>query len=112
MRLAAVLLVFVVCQVVGLMCAVPSVALAGEHMAVLEESMGCPMDGTIICPPSAVSSPERQVKHGAAATVDPAMILLGLSIDLSRPSSQAWWFWSSAYSIVPISIDSSSVLRI
>lgn len=111
-KLAAVLLVFVFCQVVGLMCAVPHVALAGEHMAVLEEPMGCPMEGTIICPPSAVSSPERQVKNGAAAAVDQATILLSPSIDLTIPSIPTPCSRSNALSIVPISIGSSSVLRI
>jgi hypothetical protein len=111
-RPAAILLVFVFCQVVGLMCVVPHVAVAGEQMVVLEEPMGCPMEGTIICPPSAVSSPERQVKNGAAAAVDQATILLSPSDDLTLPSVPTQGSRSSALSIVPISIGSSSVLRI
>lgn len=111
-RPAAILLVFVFCQVVGLMCAVPSVALAGEPMAVLEEPMGCPMEGTLICPPSAISSPERQVKNGAVAATDQVMILQNPSIDLTLLSVPTPCSRRSVLSIVPISIDSSSVLRI
>lgn len=111
-RPAAILLVFVFCQVVGPMCTVPSVALAGEPMAVLEEPMGCPMAGTIICPPSAVSSPERQVKNGAVVAADQVMILQNPSIDLTLLSVPTPCSRRSVLSMVPIFIDSSSVLRI
>lgn len=112
MRPAVIVFVFVLCQVVGFMCAVPHVALADEDMGVLEEPMGCPMAGAIICPPSALSSPEREVRQGSAAIGDQATVLLGPPIDLAIPWGAMLCSRSSAWSIVPISIGSSSVLRI
>ncbi len=77
-----------------------------------QEGMACPMDGTILCPPSATSSPERQVKKSLTGEVDHAPILLGSTSVLTVPLVPTLRSWSSACSIVPISIDSSSVLRI
>jgi hypothetical protein len=74
--------------------------------------MACPMDGTSMCPPSATSSPERQVKNGAAIDLDHGPILLSPAAVLTVPSARRLWSWSSAWSIVPLSIGSSSVLRI
>jgi hypothetical protein len=104
---------FVFCQVIGLMCAVPDVSTAGEKLVLSEDAITCLIDGTIICPPSVTSSPERQIKAGMVmAVVHGAMIRLNPSGDLRTLSVSTLWAWSSAPSIVPISIESSSVLRI
>ena len=111
-RLAAIALAFVVCQVIGVMCALPEISMAEPGAFLAEERMVCPMDGTVMCQPSALSSPERQVKPGAAANVVHGAILLSPSVDLMIPSSPMPCSLGSALSIVPLSIRSSPVLRI
>lgn len=108
----ALVIFFTFCQVIGTMCALPDLSAAKETAILVEEGMACPMDGTIMCPPSATSSPERQVKNGTAIDLDDGPIVLSLGGVLTVPSVSTQWSWSSACSIVPISIDSSSVLRI
>jgi hypothetical protein len=104
---------FVFCQVIGLMCAVPDVSTAGERLVLSEDGITCPMDGAIMCPPSVTSSPERQLKAGMVMDVDHgAMIRLNPSADLRTRSVSTLWTWSSVPSIVPVFIESSSVLRI
>jgi hypothetical protein len=80
--------------------------------SLVEEVMVCPMDGAITCPPSVVSSPDRQGKHGPFADVDHAALFLTRTPDLTMPAIPTLCPRSSALSIVPISIGSSSVLRI
>lgn len=108
----ALVLFFTLCQVIGTMCVLPDISVAEETAALVEEVMTCPMDGTTMCPPSATSSPERQGKHSAVADVDCATLLLSPSTDLTTLAVQTLCSWSNAVSIVPPSIDSSSVLRI
>ena len=103
---------FVFCQVIGIMCAIPDLAVADEQTVLLEEIMSCPMDGTIMCPPSAASSPVRQGNHSLVLTIDHAPIPVGLAVVFTGSSAQTLWSWSSEVSTVPISIASSSVLRI
>lgn len=105
-------LFFTFCQVIGTMCVLPDVSLAADIPALMEVGMSCPMDGTIMCPPSITSSLERQVKHTSLAVVDDAPVSLVPVFLNSVASSRILWAWSSAYSLVPISISSSSVLRI
>ena len=94
------------------MCVIPDVSIAVDIPTLIEEGMSCPMDGTIMCPPSITSSSERQVKHVALVLVDDTAISRGPLAMLALLSSVMLWTWSSAYSLVPISIASSSVLRI
>ena len=111
-RYIALVLVFAFCQVIGAMCALPDLSVAEGATLFVEEEMACPMDGTTMCPPSATSSPERQVKNGAVADADqPSAVpsVLGL---LTNPSAEPKWTWSSDFFLVPLSISSSSVLRI
>ena len=103
---------FTFCQVIGTMCALPDFSVAADAGLLVEEGMACPMDGTTMCPPSLTSSSERQIKHGMVSDVDHAPILLSVSTSLTRPSAPAPWSRSSVLSLVPISIGSSSVLRI
>ncbi len=103
---------FVLCQVIGIMCAVPDLTVAGGQAVWSEDTRSCPMDGTIMCPPSAVSSPARQLNHSPALTIDHAPIPVSLAAVLTGSSVPTLWSWSSASSIAPISIASSSVLRI
>jgi hypothetical protein len=103
---------FTLCQVIGIMCALPDLSLATDTELLVEDAMACPMEGGTMCPPSLTSSPERQIKHSMVSDVDHAPILLGSSPALISPSVLASWSWSSVLSIVPISISSSSVLRI
>ena len=108
-------LLFVYCQVIGVMCALPEISMAEPGAFLVGEHMVCQMDGTVMCPPSAVSSPERQVKQGSAVNIVHAAILLDTSIDLTIPlvpTVPTLCSRSSVLSIVPISIGSSSVLRI
>jgi hypothetical protein len=111
-RYVALVLFFTLCQVIGAMCVLPEISAAEEESALVEDVMTCPMDGTTMCPPSATSSPERQIKSSAVADVDHATILLSPSTDLTTLSVPTLCSWSNAFSIVPLSIDSSSVLRI
>ena len=111
-RYVALALLFAFCQVIGSMCVMPDLSEAQEA-AFIEDRMACPMDETIMCPPSLTSSPERQVKLTAALNADqtvnvPCLVPFGLTDRLSP----VLWSWCSALSIVPISIGSSSVLRI
>lgn len=108
----ALIFFFALCQVMGTTCALPDLSVAADTAPLVEDGMVCPMDGTPLCPPSLTSSPERQIKHSMASDVDPAPVLLNVSTARTRPSVLAPWSESSVLSIVPISIDSSSVLRI
>ena len=112
MQSIGLVLFFVLCQVIGTMCVLPDLTIAEQMASLVEDVMSCPMDGTIMCPPSVTSSPERQGKHGPVLDVDHATLLLAPSPDVTMPAIQTLCFRSSALSIVPISIDSSSVLRI
>jgi hypothetical protein len=105
-------LFFTFCQVIGTMCVLPDVSLAVDIPALMEEGMSCPMDGTIMCPPFITSSLARQVKQISLAVVDDAPVSLVPVFLNAVASSRILWAWSSAYSLVPISISSSSVLRI
>lgn len=106
------MLLFTFCQVIGSMCTLPDLSMAEEGTTLVEEHMACPMDGTIMCPPSITSSPERQLKHSIVMDVDHTPMLIGPAAGLPVPSLPAQWSWSSVCSIVPLSIGSSSVLRI
>ena len=108
----ALLLFFVFCQVIGTMCFLPDVSIAEDVVALVDDVMTCPMDGTIMCPPSATSSPERQGKHGSAADVEQATFLPAPLPDLTMPAFSTLFQRGSVSSIVPLSISSSSVLRI
>ncbi len=109
-----VIVVYAFCQVIGVMCAVPDLSVA-EDVPQLTEEMShasCPMDGTLACPPSLTSSPERQIKISTVADADAAQAVVNCTTTPVSPWAQPIWCVSSAYSIVPISIASSSVLRI
>jgi hypothetical protein len=112
MRSLALVLLFTFCQVIGTMCALPDLSAATDAALLVEEKMACPMDGTTMCPPALTSSPERQIKNSMVSDVDHAPVLLSFSTTLTSPSVPAPWSWSSVLSLVPISISSSSVLRI
>lgn len=103
---------FTLCQVIGTTCALPDLSVAAGEALLVEEGMVCPMEGATMCPPSLTSSPERQKKSNMVSDGDYAPILLSFSTARTRPLIPAPWFWSSVLSIVPISISSSSVLRI
>lgn len=109
-------LVFAFCQVMGVMCAVPDLSLADDvpQLAGEMSHAACPMDGTLACPPSLTSSPERQrqIEISTVADVYAPPIFVGGATTPDGPSTRPIWSVSSAYSIVPISIASSSVLRI
>ena len=107
-----VLFFFTLCQVMGTVCPLTDLSVAAGTVLLVEEGMACPMDGATMCPPSLTSSPERQIKHSMVSDVDTAPILLSVSVVLIRPSVPAPRSWSSGCSMVPISISSSSVLRI
>jgi hypothetical protein len=103
---------FALCQVIGTMCALSDLSVAEDAVLLVEERMACPMDGATMCPPSLTSSPERQIKNSTVFDIDHATILLNPSTMRTVPSAPACCSWSSARSIVPISIGTSSVLRI
>ncbi len=116
MRFCSLVLLFALCQIVGSMCAVQDLSLADDAAQLAEEmsDMACPMDGTIMCPPSLTASPERQIKNNTVVNIDPILSLVGRTKVPAGISLEKIWSWSSTYSIVPvpISISSSSVLRI
>lgn len=105
-------LAFALCQVIGMMCAVPDLSVPKGTAILLEEAMTCPMDGTVMCPPSLTSSSERQIKNNMVTDIDHAPILLSVAVALRSPSVPTPWSWSSVLSIVSVSIGSSPVLRI
>ena len=110
-------LVFAFCQVMGAMCTAPDLSLANniEKLAEDMSHMPCLMDGTLMCPPSANSSPERQLKHVEAGDLNQTPMLFGSVAAVAlvtAVSISGSWSGNSASSIVPISIASSSVLRI
>ena len=107
-----VLFFFTLCQVMGTVCPLPDLSVAEGAALLVEEGMACPMDGTTMCPPSLTSSPERQIKNSMVMDVDHETIPLCPAPVLPVPSAWMLWSWSSACFIVPISIGSSSVLRI
>lgn len=109
---AALVLFFTFCQVIGAMCGLSDLLMADSPVLFVEEGMTCPMDGRTVCPPSLTSSPERHVRHSFVADCDHAMIQFNSIVVLAIQSDPPPWSWSSAYSLVPISIESSSVLRI
>ncbi|MBH0204486.1 MAG: hypothetical protein HP498_01450 [Nitrospira sp.] len=111
-RYVALALLFTFCQVIGTMCAVPDLLERHETASLIEDRMACPMDEAIMCPPSLTSSPERHIKQSVALGVDHAAILSGHAVISTVSPAGMRWFRSSVHSIVPISIESSSVLRI
>jgi len=113
-RSFSLVLFFALCQIIGTMCSVPDLSLADDLAQLAEEmnDMACPMDGTIMCPPSLTASPERQIKNAMVAEVDPVLSLVNHPRVFTDVSTEMMWSWSTAYSLVPISISSSSVLRI
>ncbi|MBI5316107.1 MAG: hypothetical protein HZB34_09060 [Nitrospirae bacterium] len=111
-RYIALVLVFAFCQVIGAMCALPDLSVAEGATLFVEEEMACPMDGTTMCPPSATSSPERQVKNDVAADADHKSAVPSVMRIPQTPSAEPQWSWSSDFLLVPLSIRSSSVLRI
>jgi hypothetical protein len=108
----ALALLFTFCQVMGAVCAVPDFSERHETAVLIEDRMACPMEGSIMCPPSLTSSPERQMKNNLVAEVDHALIPVGFPSIPAGRSIQTMWSLGNAYSIVPISIEFSSVLRI
>jgi hypothetical protein len=114
MRFFSLVLLFALCQIVGTMCTVPDLSLADDAAQLAEEMnhVACPMDGTIMCPPSLTASPERQLKNSMVVVGDPVLSLVSHGEVLAGVSLEMIDSWSSAYSSVPISISSSSVLRI
>lgn len=107
-----VLVFFILCQVIGTMCALPDLSVAGDAALLVEEEETCPMEEATMCLPSLASSPERQTKNNMVLDIDHATILLGSAAMLTVPSALMRGSWSCAYSNVPISIETSSVLRI
>lgn len=108
----ALVLVFALCQVIGTMCTLPDLSVAEGAALFVEGGRACPMDGPTICPSSLTSSPERKIKNSMVMDVDHGMIPLSPAAVLTVPLASTLWFWSSESSIVPLSIASSSVLRI
>ena len=107
-----VLFFFTLCQVMGTVCLLPDLSVAEGAALLVEEGIVCPMEGTTMCPPSLTSSPERQIKNSSVMDVDHATILLSPATMLTVSSAWMGWSCSSACPIAPISIGSSSVLRI
>lgn len=112
MQYIALVFFFTLCQVIRTTCALPDLSVAADAALLVEEGMACPMDGTTMCPPSLTSSPERQIKNSMVMDGDHETIPLCPAPMLPVPSAWMPWSWSSACFIVPISISSSSVLRI
>ena len=104
-------IIFTFCQVIGVMCALPDLSEAQETAILVEENIVCPMDGASMCPPSLTASPARQMKN-IVVVINPVPSPLNHTEASADVSGEMVRSWSSAYSIVPLSISSSSVLRI
>lgn len=112
-RYMALALLFTFCQVIGTMCALPDLSEARDMAVLTEDHMACLMDGTIMCPPSLTSSPGRQLKQSLISCLDHVPVLQSRVLSGTTVSvAPTPWARSSALSIVPISIESSLVLRI
>lgn len=114
-RHLSLVLLFVFCQVIGTMCTLPELSLANVEPSLMEEEtagMTCPMNGTVMCPPSATSSQERQIKQVGSIDLDHSVGLFGAVVALTASLLPSLWSGASTCSNVPISIASSSVLRI
>ena len=112
-KYVALVLFFTFCQVMGSMCTLPDLSMAEEATTMVEEHMACPMDGTIMCPPSITSSPERQLRQSIIVMdVAHATILLSRGAVLTVSPTPMQSSWNNICSIVPLSINSSPVLRI
>jgi len=112
MQYVALVCFFTLCQVSGTVCALPDLSVAAGAALLVEEGMACPMEGATMCPSSLTSSPERQIKNSRIMDVDHATTLLGSAAVLTVQCTPTLSPWSSACSMVPISISFSSVLRI
>ena len=112
MQYFALVFLFTLCQVSGAVCPLPDLSVAEGAALLVEEGMACPMDGTTMCPPSLTSSPERQIKQYLVSDVDHATTLLSSAAALTFQCTPTLLSVSSACSMVPISISSSSILRI
>jgi hypothetical protein len=106
-------LLFTFCQVIGAMCAVPDLSERHATAILIEDRITCSMNESAMCPPSLTSSPERQTKPILFADADHSPVLNNAAASVltvrSAPQPRSG---SNALSIVPISIESSSVLRI
>src|SRR5512134_463884 len=87
----ALVLFFTFCQVIGTMCALPDLSMAEESAILAEDNMTCPTDGTIMCPPSITSSPERHIKHSLATDVDHVTTVFSPAAVLTVPSVPTQW---------------------
>jgi len=114
MQFFSLVLFFTLCQIIGTTCTVPNLSLANDTTQLAEDmsTMACPMDGTTMCLPSAVSSPERQPKHPAPADLNQIAVPLNPVAAFTAPSILEFLSWRSASEFIPISIASPSILRI
>jgi hypothetical protein len=112
MQSFALVFFFAFCQVIGMTCALPDLSVAADVTMLVEEDMACPMDEATMCPPSLTSSSERQIKNRMVSNVDDTPILLTFSQFVYVLRSRHRGPGAACCSIVPISIGSSSVLRI
>lgn len=85
-RVFAILLFFVFCQIAGIMCALPDVAPADEGVAVSEAGMTCPMDTGMSCSPLITSSADRQIKHSSALNLAHSAVLHEQTTEIAAPS--------------------------
>lgn len=108
----ALMFVFTLCQVSGTVCQLPDLSAAAGGALLVEEGTACPMSGITMCPPSLISSSERQIKNSMVSDVDHAPVRLSFSTAHISPPVPSPWSGSSVLSIVPISTRSSSILRI
>jgi hypothetical protein len=53
---------YVFCQVIGIMCPVPQMGMAGDTLVIVEAMLLCPMNANVTCAPGVISSPDRQEK--------------------------------------------------
>lgn len=103
---------FVFCQVMGAMCTLPNLSLAADRAMISDGDTVCPMDGTLMCPPSITSSPERQGKGGVALDLDHSLSSVSRDETLLRPSPLAPSPPIASCSIVFPTLMSLPVLRI
>lgn len=114
LRSFSLVMFFGLCQIVGTMCTVPDLSLADDAARMVEEMnhMACPMDGAVMCPPSALSSPERQLKHATTIDLDHKPVLFSPVAASGASPTMEFLSRSSIQEFIPISIASPSVLRI
>lgn len=113
-RPIAFVIIFAICRVAGVMCTLPDLSPIQETMSLVEGRSGmmCLVGDALMCPPAVTSNPERQAKDNVTLDKDHSQ-----NVVTAVPTTHQFWdhkirSGNDVHFLIPISIASSSVLRI